>query len=69
MSCRYGIGGVGELSLKKIVCGDDTQLADQKTLSMAPEIMNIATCLDFASYKHTTGLVDTLKGEKIVNGG
>jgi hypothetical protein len=58
-----------ELPLKKFVCGDDTQLAGHQKLSMVPEIMNKAICLNFAGYKNTNGFVNSLKGEKIVNGG
>jgi hypothetical protein len=36
---------------------------------MIPEIMKKAGCLNFAGYKNTNGFVDSLKGEKIVNGG
>jgi hypothetical protein len=36
---------------------------------MVPEILNKAICLNFAGYKITNGFVNSLKGEKIVNGG
>ena len=69
MYCRCGTGGVGELSLKKSVCGDDNQLADHKKPNVVSGNLIEKSELNYTTLTVAQDITLSLKGEKVGNGG